>query len=236
MKRPLLVLAMAAAAGCTSDPNAPSDVALSVSPASQDFVDVAVGASSDHVTFAVRNTGRAASGHVSVTLGGPDAGQFAIIADHCAGAGSLAAGAHCDVTAAFSPSGSPGARNASLNVQGAAGGSAAATLSGTVLPVAATVSAAPATHNFGYGGSFDFTITNSGAGATGPLSFHITGAFSDDFAVTVNSCTTSLGPGASCIVTVVFYGADIGGNESAWLNVIDPDGAAVPTHLTGTGI
>jgi hypothetical protein len=239
MKHQLLALTVAMAVGCGTnpEPSAPNPPLLDLTPGAHDFLDASVGTLSARMTFTVRNTGGTPTGLLGITWTGPDANQFMIRGNVCASPGNLRAGQSCTFDAYFVPSGSPGTRNATLNVGASATASTAvAAVTGTILPVSATVGMSPATHDFGYGGVYYFIVTNTGGAASGTLITHFSGPNAEDFSILANSCPTSLDAGASCVITVQFGGSDVASRVSAWLNVTHPGGAATPAHLTGTGV
>jgi hypothetical protein len=112
--------------------------ALVLDPASADYGAVFVGGSHS-VTFTVRNIGALSSGVLATGLSGPDAGQFNISANTCAGA-VLTAGTSCSLQGHFAPS-SGGPKAAVLSVGGTPGGTVTASLAGNAInanPVFAT--------------------------------------------------------------------------------------------------
>ena len=109
--------------------------ALSITPASKDFGNVAVGGASAAQTFVVSNSG-GLSGTLTWTTSGADAADFKVSVDVCSGR-RLATGATCSLNVRFEPPGPPapglGPRTGTLTVE-APGTPVAAALSGTGIP------------------------------------------------------------------------------------------------------
>lgn len=104
-----------------------SDAGLSVSPSTLAFGDVAYGQSSAAMALTVTNSGASATGALTATLGGANAGDFAQDAGGCT---TLAPGAKCSISVTFTPT-DAGARAATLSVAATPGGTVAAQLTGT---------------------------------------------------------------------------------------------------------
>jgi hypothetical protein len=99
------------------------------------------------------------------------------------------------------------ARMGSLRVTGEPGGSVLTKLIGTGLPPAA-LAISPSFTDFGNtfpGGETrrTLTVTNTGGGASGGISFALSGSAPSDFGIVNDGCTT-LPPGGSCTVEVRF--------------------------------
>lgn len=212
--------------------------ALTVTPSSFGFGTTSAGTASMPRTFVVRNTGGVATGTLASTLGGTGSTEFATWVDLCTGV-SLAAGASCAVSVAFTPT-SKGAKAASLTVTGSPGGSATASLSGTgANPAALTIS--PQQHAFGtratgtVGGAQSFTVTNTGEVPSGTLSAGLANGDQDQFETSDDTCDgASLAAGASCSVTVSFAPTTTG-SKVASLQVSASPGGSVHALLSGTG-
>jgi hypothetical protein len=106
----------------------PAPASLSINPTSHSFGVVNVSASK---VFTVTNGGGSASGALSDSVTGSNAGDFSISEDACAGI-SLGAGASCTLKVTFRPS-TPSFETATLNVSGSPGGTASASLSGQLV-------------------------------------------------------------------------------------------------------
>jgi hypothetical protein len=211
--------------------------ALTVTPATQGFGSVVIGSASADTTLTVQNSGGVASGPVAATLGGANAGDFAIGASTCTGA--LSAGATCTVAVHFAPT-SAGAKAATLAVSASPGGSASAALTGTGLAPGA-LALAPTSHGYGSllvgatTADFSFTVMNSGGVATGTLAASITGTDAGQFAIATNGCTGTLAAGASCTVSVHFAPTAAGSKQASLVVAASPGGNAT-AGLSGTAL
>jgi Abnormal spindle-like microcephaly-assoc'd, ASPM-SPD-2-Hydin len=114
---------LVAAAGPAAAGKAP---ALAFSPAPYDFGQVTAGQTASQ-TITLANSGRSASGALTVTL--PGSAEFTITADTCTGT-SLGPGTSCTVTVQFAPT-SPGTVTATLTASHKKSALATDTLSGT---------------------------------------------------------------------------------------------------------
>lgn len=234
------VLALAAGLGIVAAPAASASSAkakLSISPGSHNYGTTVLGSDSASQSFAVTNTGTVASGALAVAVTGTDAADFVIDADSCTPAGTLAAGSACSVSVHFAPS-AVGTRKASLSVSGAPGGTVTATLEGT--GGAANLVLSPSSHQFGTvtvgasSGAQSFTVTNTGAGPSGPVSVAVGGTNAGDFVENTTTCGAGLAAGSSCTVGVLFTPAAEGA-LSATLSATATPGGTVSSSLHGTG-
>jgi hypothetical protein len=118
---------------------------LSLSPGSRDFGTVAVGDAGPVQTFQLRNESGEAQAIDSVTLTGPDLGEFQVRSDECSEA-VLDPSASCAVAVRFHPE-SSGTQTATLRLRGA-GGTTVAELrgEGTAPVLAAAAANAAAKH------------------------------------------------------------------------------------------
>ena len=137
----------------------------SVSPASVDFGTQAVGSPSAPQTVTLSSTGTAPLVVSDVTVAGPDASDFAIVADDCAGA-TLAPSESCDVSVRFTPS-AVGSRAATLRfADNAADSPQTAALSGSgralVADLAASLTATPNPVKVGATLTYSMTVRNDG--------------------------------------------------------------------------
>lgn len=198
-------------------------------------------------------------GPLSIALGGANAGDFAIVTDGCSGKTltTTAGTSTCNIVLAFTPS-VAAAETGTLTVTAAGTGETAqATLTGTgssspsitVTPTAV----APAAVDFGsvaqnnVGTWMSFTIANPATGTqTGPLSYSVGAPFElytlQSAGVTAypagfcgdpigGASSTSLNPGANCIIQVRFKPA-VAGAATGSLTVL---GLATAIPLKGTG-
>jgi hypothetical protein len=205
---------------------------LVMNPSSQTFSATLRDTDGPTHVFLVTNTGATAVGPLDVAMSGAAASDF-LVQDGgtCAGA-MLANDAGCSVQVLFHPTGS-GNEQASLAV-GVAGGSAVATLSGTVL-APATLTPNPASHDFGQvvegdSSGFTFHFTNTGDVSTPTLNAGILGT---QFTRMNDNCTgIALDAGASCQIDVAF-GPTMPGDAGATL-LVGPPNINVP--LTGQAL
>jgi hypothetical protein len=102
---------------------------VSVAPTSHNFGSTQTGTPTGATAFVVTNAGPGTSGTFATTLAGPNASEFGITANTCAGQ-TLAALATCSVSVRFAPA-AAGAKTATLNIIGTPGGTTSATLTGT---------------------------------------------------------------------------------------------------------
>ncbi|HWM20061.1 MAG TPA: choice-of-anchor D domain-containing protein [Ilumatobacteraceae bacterium] len=115
----------------TTAPTVPTPFSLAIEPAAIAFEAQTVGVASPTQAAQVRNTGTGSNTVGTVSVGGTNAADFAVVSTNCVGA-ALAPGATCDVELGFTPT-DAGARTAQLTATGQGGSSAAATLTGDAL-------------------------------------------------------------------------------------------------------
>jgi hypothetical protein len=90
--------------------------------------------------------------------------------------------------------------------------------------------------NLGAGNTLPLTITNSGTSALNITGVSVSGVNGPDFIAALNTCSSPVSPGASCLVNVSFTPSIVGA-ESAILTVTDNAGTGAQTvSLTGTGL
>jgi len=206
---------------------------LTLTPSSQDFGSVTLGAVSS-VDFTVKNTGGATSSSISAMVS--DVASYTVTGGTCINA-QLAPGATCTVTVRFNPTGQAGAKPATLTVTATQGGSPTSSLTGTAL-TAGALSLSPASKDFGavaVGGMSTetvFTLTNTGQTATGTLGAPML-SNTMDFMISSNSCPSTLGPSASCSIGARFTPASVGAKTGVSLTVSGAGTAS--TSLQGTG-
>ncbi len=208
--------------------------ALSLAPASADFGGVVLGSSSSTLTFTATNTGGAATGLITVALGGTSANQFAKISDTCS-ATSVAPAGTCTVSYQLRPT-TAGGKTASLVISASPGGTATASLTGAGLAPAqlsgSATTAALGTVDVGFSGlPFTWTITNVGGVPTGVVATSITGDGAD-FTVGGN-CNSALAPNQSCQITVTLS-PTTGGAKSLTISVAGTPGGSVQLVASGT--
>ncbi len=193
--------------------------ALSLAPPSTDFGGVVLGGSSSTQSFTVTNTGGAATGLITVALGGTSANQFTKLTDTCS-ATSVAPAGTCTVSYQLRPT-TAGGKTASLVISATPGGTATSALSGAglapALLQASATTAALGTVDVGFNSlPFTWTITNVGGVPTGVLATSSTGS-SADFTLGGN-CNSALAPNQTCQVTVTLS-PTTGGAKSLTVSV-----------------
>jgi hypothetical protein len=218
---------------------------FSAAPSSHDFGGVRVGTTSTAQTFTISNTATGPdAGPMTipaggVTLTGADTGQFTVGTDTCSGT-VVAVGLSCTVAVTFSPA-STGAKSANLHVaDNATGAPHDVALGGTGTEPALAVS--PAVKDFGSvlvgttSPAQAFTLTNSGSGASVLGTVALSGGAAGQFAIGGDSCSgTTLGPGASCTVSLAF-GPTAVGAQAATLQFPNDAGAPPTAALSGFGL
>jgi hypothetical protein len=182
-------------------------------------------------TFTLTNNGTGTLNITSVTV----SGDYAISSSTCGT--SLAAGTGCSVSTTFTPT-AIGTRNGTLTFNDNAGTSpqtVALTGVGTI------VSLSPASLNFltvkvgTASAPKSITVTNTGTVAVTFTGFTLTGPNPGDFLISSNTCSSTLGAGLKCVVSLEIK-PTVTGTRKATLNVIDNGGGSPQTvALTGTG-
>ncbi len=209
---------------------------LTVSPGSLTFGATVKGSRSAPQTATFYNPGG-----VPVALNPPQvsSSDYAITPSETNPCGaSLAAGASCIVSVAFTPQ-SPGDRPATLTLASSANGgpSAKVALTGSGLRPAQLVFSPP---SLAFGGVFErsvspaqtLTLVNGGDVATSLAPATLTGQYS----ISANSCTGLLGAGASCRISIQFEPVSTGA-QPASLSIASPTGTpSAAASLSGTGL
>src|SRR5207249_1967870 len=178
--------------------------AATLSPTSLTFSSQNVGATSAPQAVTLSNSGSAPLSISSIAITGADSGDFAQT-NNCNS--SLAAGAQCTINVTFRPA-ATGTRTGTLTVTDNASGSPqTASLTGTGVAPAATLSPTSLTFASQDVGATSapqaVTLSNPGSGPLSISSIAITGANSGDFAQT-NNCGSSVAAGAKCTINVTF--------------------------------
>ena len=223
------------AASLPASAAAPRPANLAISPKSFQYVSVAVGTSSASQSFAVTNTGQSASGPLSVAVTGANISDFVVDSSTCTTA--LPAGGACSVSVHFAPT-ATGVRSATLSVSGTPGGSVTSSLKGT--GATAVLAMSPASHTYGsvtIGASSvsqTYTVTNTGQGASGPVSVSISGPDAGDFTENSTTCGTPVAAGSSCTVSVTFTPTATGAHTATLTATASP-GGSVTAALSGGG-
>jgi hypothetical protein len=208
-----------------------------LSTASLGFGSVNLGSTSTPQTITLSNAGSAQLTSISVTLTGPNPGDFTVT-NNCGTA--LNVGASCILSVTFHP-GTAGSRGASLNVSSnAAGSPQTVILSGAG---AGTPKAALSIGSVNLGsvnvGSSSMTqpigLTNTGTATLSSIAVAITGSNWPDFTQT-NNCGSALNAGLSCTIWVTFR-PGAAGSRTAILNVVsNAPGAQQTAALSGVGV
>jgi hypothetical protein len=215
--------------------------AVTLAPGSLTFASTLQGATSTAQIVTVTSSGPATLHISSVTMGGANPGDFAMVSG-CSGA--YAPNATCTIGVTFSPiadgqrtasvvitddaSGSP----QSVQVTGTGAGPAVAKPAVTITPQAISFAAA------GLGSTSalqSITIANSGTAALHISSVQITGTNAGDFGMN-NGCTaTAYAAGATCTVALTFTPLATGARTATLTIKDDAPNSPQTVQLTGTG-
>jgi hypothetical protein len=225
----------------TAPPNAPSRCgappppapSASLAPSSLTFASQTVNTTSAGKSVTLTNGGNAPLTISNIALGGADPGDFNQ-SNTCAA--SLAAGANCSITVAFTPTAS-GSRTATLSVTDNASGSPhSVSLSGSGALAAPAVALSPASLTFASqalgttSAAQPVKLTNTGNATLNMSGITVTG----DFAQT-NNCGASVAASAFCTINVTFT-PTAGGTRTGSLQIADDaSGSPQSVALTGTG-
>ena len=204
---------------------------LGVNPAQLTFPAVAPGQSSAAQSVTVSNTASFAASSLTLSV----SSQFGMAQNTCPL--SLASGASCTVGVIFQPT-----------VSGAVTGALTVTSSTVTTPASVALSGAggglgaiqatPATVNFGQvgvgasGSAIDVTVTNPTTSGMSNLAFATTTGFS----LANNTCGTTLGPGLSCTLGVIFTPASSGAQTGSLTITSSTASASAVVSLTGAGL
>jgi hypothetical protein len=210
--------------GVTSGPNA------TLSPTSLTFATQLVGTASSGQAVTLSNYGTETLS-ISITLTGPDPSDF--LQNNTCG-NSVPPEASCTISVTFKPL-QGGNRSATLSISDNAPGSPqTVSLGGT----GTVVQLNPTSWNFGQTGlgqskSLQTTLTNVGSTTLNISSIKITGADTDEFHQT-NNCGSSLGPGKSCSIAVIYRPTEQG-FDGAQVS-ISHDGGGSPQQVPLSGL
>jgi hypothetical protein len=194
------------------------------------FVKTPIGQTSASLSVTLSNTGNATLNISSIT----NTGDFVVQNNTCGS--QVLAGKNCIVTMAFTPT-KKGARTGVLSfADNAAGSPQNVTLSGTGMSLALS----PKALSFGSvtvgltSTPQSVKVSNVSTASVNLTSIAIGGATAD-YAISANTCGTSLGAGANCSVSVVFHPTKKGA-RTAKLNVVNNGGGSpAQAALSGTG-
>jgi hypothetical protein len=170
----------------------------------------------------------------SITLGGADAGAFAISSSStCVAPSSLNPGAKCTIIATFTPT-MPGVSNATITITDSAPGSPQViNLTGT----ASTLTLSASSLDFGSvavgstSAAQSITATNDGTTAITFSSITASG----DFAETDNCVTVPLQPSTNCTINVTFKPSSTNSSVGALTITDNAPGSPQIVLLTGSG-
>ncbi|HYX53487.1 MAG TPA: choice-of-anchor D domain-containing protein [Candidatus Limnocylindrales bacterium] len=199
-----------------------------LSPTSVSFASQMVGTRSTAQTITLTNTGGAALSISGINVTG-DFSQTTTCGT------SLAAGASCSIQVTFAPT-ATGSRTGTISVtDNAAGSPHSASLSGTGVAPAVTLSTASLTFGSTTVGTSSaaqsVTLTNTGSAALSISGISATGDFSQ-----TNTCGTSVAVNASCSISVVFS-PTLSGTRTGSLTISDnASGGSQSVALTGTAV
>jgi hypothetical protein len=215
---------------------------ISVTPSLLTFPSESVGLTSavQNVTFQ-NNTIATPINISSATISGPNAADFIIESQSCAG-GPVASGRNCSVNIAFSPTAS-GLRTGQLVITDDATGSPRIVpLSGTGTPAVPVLCLSSGSSTLSFGNQLltttsavqSITITNCGSAALNISSVSVTSVESNDFTVAQTCTNGPIVPGGTCTLNVAFN-PQVAGTRVATLVIAD-DASGGPTVLTVTGV
>jgi hypothetical protein len=211
---------------------------LSISPSQLTFANQNVGTTSAAQTATVTNTGQVTINFTSITVSGNDPNDFAQT-NTCGS--SLAVGAHCTISATFTPT-TTGNRIAGVFLTDNASGSPQSlVLSGTgVSSGTPVVSLTPTSLTFstqaiGTASTAKMVaVKNTGTASLSISAISITGTNAGDFTQT-HTCGSSLAAGASCSVSITFK-PTASGSRTASLSISDnASGSPQKVSISGTG-
>jgi hypothetical protein len=162
--------------------------------------------------------------------------------DTCSvGSVTLAPGTSCSVDVRFTASATSGTANGQVSVSANPGGTATATLDGTMTPTPVTLSLTPASTTFvdqfpldPEGQARDYTLTNNGGSATGLLTvshtesglgtWNVTGCDGQDLSLASSSCS----------LTIEYIADDQFGGGTLDLQISGATAGALQRTFTGT--
>jgi hypothetical protein len=230
-----LAFAALALAACGLMPAPASATPLLPSPTSVDFLQAAVGTASGPQTVVVSNP-TAGSGQVaSVEIAGPDASEFEIGGESCAGA-TLGQGESCLVEVSFAPQ-SSGAKSAMLEIALEGEPTILVPLTGTGLVKHLTVPAAASfpVETLGVKTTEQVPLKNEGEVGLTIGEVKIEGADSGDFGIEGGNCSGQLEPTQGCTLTVSFTPTAAGSREAVLKVLSDAVPGESLVELSGEG-
>jgi PKD repeat protein len=219
------------AATTTATISGPDNAAIaSLAPASLSFGNQPQGTISPAMTLMLSNTGNVTLTITSIVV----AGDYSET-DNCGG--SVAAGSSCIIAVAFAPTQAgarPGAITITDNSDAVTGSTQTVALSGTGTGPSVSLSASslafPA-EIVGTSSAQSIMLTNTGNASLKISSITVGGGFSQ-----TNNCVTTVNPGASCTISVIFKPL-AAGTYTGGLSIYDNAfGSPQSVALSGTGM
>jgi hypothetical protein len=215
----------------------PSAGPLTVSPTSLSFGNQGIASTSASKNVTVTNNSGATVTISSTDISGANASDFAQSASTCRS--RLALNASCTIRISFTP-GAAGARSATLTITDNASNSPqTVALSGTGVQQVTLSSASLSFANQADGSTSaakTVTVTNNNGTTLSISGTAITGTNASEFAISSNTCGSSIGSHSSCKIGTNFEPVTPG-SKSATLTITDTATNSPQTvSLTGTGI
>ncbi len=213
---------------------------LTVLPGLKDFGTVPLGSTSSFFSFTVTNIGSAPTGAVTMVFDSGATGDYLLASNLCSGAIVPAQGT-CTFSMGFTPI-AIGTRTASLKITDPASGTqVGVAVTGVAPSGTGAIVFAPSTYDFGMVNVGDsafahqFTLTNTGASATGTIATATGGPNVGDFLKMADNCNgQTLGPGAACTLFVAFE-PGAAGPRTAHVTAVATPGGTANSDLSGTG-
>ncbi len=203
------------------------------------FGNVDLDSASTAQTVTLKNISNSAIAVSSTAISGPNAGDFTISGNTC---GSRIAGSsNCTIAVTFAPT-ADGVRSATLTITHSGfHPTQTVTLSGDGTGMISTLAVTPSALTFpamnvgSRSASQTVTLQSSGTTVITINSISVTGANSSNFAISNQTCGSSLGGAASCTVGVAFT-PSASGSRSANLTISDSaSGSPHQVALSGIG-
>ncbi len=222
--------------------NALAPATLEVSPGTASFPDTMLGSTSaSTVSLTVTNTGDQPTGALTVSASNAD---FAVVPESgdCRDA-TLSAAGSCTVRVAFKPQQTQ-VRTGTLSVTASPGGTDSTSLTGVGLSAASLTLTPVTSSDFGdvdkgKSASLDFTLSNPGQAASGPVSVTLSGPDAASFKNVTDShagnCVAgaTLAANSSCNLRIRFHAKGQSGNKQVTLRAEANPGGTATLNLTG---
>ena len=210
--------------------------AIQLSQTSVTFGNQAIGFASTPMIVYYSNQGTTAASFSSLTLTGPDPGDYSLTGSSCSSTTTVSAGSYCTISITFKPT-AAGSRPAAVTiVDNATGSPRTISLTGTgVTPSGCQIGRHSVflSQNVGTtSAAQSITLTNSG---TGTLTFS-TLAVTAPFNLTSNGCSSgSLAANTSCSLSITFAPTATGGASGTLTLTSNASSSPDQVTLTGTG-